>query len=111
MVNKLAKEAEIGRWVEQQYPLNTIELEYGTISYRSSGAQSPKSNFMILLHGIGSGSGSWVQTMSYFKQRYEVISWDAPGYNLSTPLSVEKPSPLDYAQKLGLFCLVQPRFR
>ena len=42
--------------------------------------------------------------MSFFKQSYEVISWDAPGYNLSTPLSVEKPSPIDYAQKLGLFC-------
>jgi len=59
---------------------------------------------MILLHGIGSGSGSWVHTLSYFEKKYEVIAWDAPGYNLSTPISIEKPKALDYAKKLGLFC-------
>ena len=91
-------------WVDKGYPLNTVELEHGIVSYRFSGTQHSGRNCMILLHGIGSGSGSWAHTLSFFQHRYGVIAWDAPGYNLSTPISSGNPTALDYAKKLEKFC-------
>ncbi len=54
---------------------------------------------VVLLHGIGSGSGSWIyQLQSQLRTR--VLAWDAPGYADSTALPMESPQAQDYAQRL-----------
>lgn len=57
----------------------------------------------VLLHGIGSGSASWVQQLQWVSDQAAqtpsagvVLAWDAPGYGQSTPLRDPQPSPQDY---------------
>jgi pimeloyl-ACP methyl ester carboxylesterase len=70
----------------------------GVIAYRATGgalAGLP----IVLLHGIGSGSASWVCQLSMLGERYPVFAWDAPGYGSSDP--VVKPQADVYAQRLA----------
>lgn len=53
----------------------------------------------ILLHGIGSGSGSWIEQLCD-ERLSRVLAWDAPGYADSTPLKADEPSAQDYAEQL-----------
>jgi pimeloyl-ACP methyl ester carboxylesterase len=53
----------------------------------------------ILLHGIGSGSGSWLHQLTD-QSLGRVLAWDAPGYADSAPLKVQEPAAADYAQVL-----------
>jgi pimeloyl-ACP methyl ester carboxylesterase len=53
----------------------------------------------ILLHGIGSGSGSWIHQLSD-ENLGRVLAWDAPGYADSTALKMDEPAAKDYAQVL-----------
>ena len=93
------------------YSLNGQERQ---ISYRSSLQQSGKDAehkgvTHVLLHGIGSGSASWVHQLQYARAHAwvkdeghslgEVLAWDAPGYALSTPLQNSEPTPQEYAQQ------------
>ncbi|WP_046111018.1 alpha/beta fold hydrolase [Aquincola tertiaricarbonis] len=55
---------------------------------------------VVCLHGIGSGSASWVDVALLLGDRAEVIAWDAPGYGESTPLPMAEPRATDYAQRL-----------
>ena len=60
----------------------------------------------VLMHGIGSGSASWVKQLQWVSDQDAqtpqtphtgaVLAWDAPGYGQSTPLSDPEPSPQDY---------------
>lgn len=88
-------------WVEDAYPSRSISVDGRKQAYREDG--SGDAPVMILLHGIGSGSGSWCYQLNHFKNRYRVIAWDAPGYNFSTPLGEEKLGAIDYARALGRF--------
>ncbi len=54
---------------------------------------------MVLLHGIGSGSGSWIEQLCDASLGH-VIAWDAPGYADSTPLNISHPQAQDYAHVL-----------
>jgi pimeloyl-ACP methyl ester carboxylesterase len=54
---------------------------------------------LVLLHGIGSGSGSWTLQLQC-EALGHVLAWDAPGYADSTALKVEHPVADDYAQVL-----------
>jgi pimeloyl-ACP methyl ester carboxylesterase len=56
---------------------------------------------VVLLHGIGSGAGSWLEVALQLGQYARVVAWDAPGYGDSTPLSVEAPGAEDYAERLA----------
>lgn len=56
---------------------------------------------VVLLHGIGSGSGSWVYQLAGLSSRYRVTAWDAPGYGESTPVARDAPSVDDYADRLA----------
>ncbi len=58
---------------------------------------------MVLLHGIGSGSGSWVHQLDAFASRFRVVAWDAPGYGESAPLDERAPTAADYADALEAF--------
>jgi pimeloyl-ACP methyl ester carboxylesterase len=68
------------------------------LSYREAG----KGQALVLLHGIGSSSASWLFQLEALKD-FRAIAWDAPGYGDS--LSLDKPEPAagDYAQALRTF--------
>lgn len=55
---------------------------------------------LVCLHGIGSGSASWLETAQLLAPRARLIAWDAPGYGESTPLPQAVPTGADYAQRL-----------
>jgi pimeloyl-ACP methyl ester carboxylesterase len=72
----------------------------GFVRYREAGAGAAvKQAPIVLLHGIGSGSGSWVRQLQADTNR-RVLAWDAPGYADSTPLKNPDPLAQDYAQVL-----------
>ena len=68
------------------------------IAYRESGAGQA----LVLLHGIGSSSASWLNQLEGLKG-YRLIAWDAPGYGGSDFLSEEKPLARHYAEALHGF--------
>ena len=68
------------------------------ISYREAGAGPA----LVLLHGIGSSSASWLFQLESLAG-YRLLAWDAPGYGASAFLSVAEPRPADYAQALHEF--------
>ena len=69
-----------------------------TISYRETGAGQA----LMLLHGIGSSSASWLHQLETL-EGYRLIAWDAPGYGESDFLAPREPKPADYAQALHEF--------
>ncbi|MCH7308419.1 alpha/beta hydrolase [Acinetobacter sp. NIPH 1852] len=82
-----------------KYPVKTIEVNGQVQAYREAGQGQP----LILLHGISSGSASWVNQLDMLSHHFHVIAWDAPGYGISTGLNTEQPNAADYAQRvLGL---------
>ena len=90
-------------WADQLYPINIIEAGDRKFSYREAGSQDQGTPVVAVLHGIGSGSGSWVRTLSHFKDSYRVLAWDAPGYNFSSFLPEDNPGALGYARALNEF--------
>ena len=78
------------------FPLQQVVSAGGAVSYRRAGAGP----VMVLLHGIGSASGSWLAQLQGLRGTKTVLAWDAPGYGLSDGLRVEKPEPRDYAQRV-----------
>lgn len=85
-------------WIDEKHPQHVIETAAGTLAYRAAG--DPASPVMVLLHGIGSGSGSWVHQLDDFSREYRVIAWDAPGYGPCTHLPDDAPVAADYANAL-----------
>lgn len=69
---------------------------------RSTGAGAAVTH--VLLHGIGSASGSWLaqlqQVVSGQGAASHVLAWDAPGYGASTALPMESPRAGDYAARM-----------
>jgi pimeloyl-ACP methyl ester carboxylesterase len=82
------------------YALAKVQTPRGGVSYRQAGAGPAE---LLLLHGIGSQSASWVQQLDGLAQAFRVIAWDAPGYGESNPIEVESPSAGDYAATLDAF--------
>jgi pimeloyl-ACP methyl ester carboxylesterase len=70
----------------------------GFVRYRQARAEAGGVP-LVLLHGIGSGSGSWIEQLQC-EALGHVLAWDAPGYADSTSLKVEQPVADDYAQVL-----------
>ena len=58
---------------------------------------------MVFLHGISSGSGSWVHQLTHFGSSARCVSWDAPGYGKSSALANPFPSASDYERALAGF--------
>jgi len=77
----------------------TIATANRQFSFRASGEGPP----LVLLHGIGSNSGSWSNQLSALSGQFRVIAWDAPGYGASSPLLEPRPLAQDYAEALALF--------
>jgi pimeloyl-ACP methyl ester carboxylesterase len=69
------------------------------ISYREAGAGPA----LLVLHGVGSGSGSWLAQFASLAPTLRLIAWDAPGYGESDVLPSDAPTASDYADAaLGL---------
>jgi pimeloyl-ACP methyl ester carboxylesterase len=80
------------------FPSKKLSVGGKTLAYRESGEGRP----LVLLHGIGSGSASWLFQLEGLAEAYRVIAWDAPGYGESDAFSIERPHPGDYARALSV---------
>jgi pimeloyl-ACP methyl ester carboxylesterase len=80
-----------------RYPPEVRDTEGGGVSLRCAGSGPD----VVLLHGIGSGSGSWVHQLDGLADRYSVTAWDAPGYGDSDPVASDAPDADDYAARLA----------
>lgn len=69
----------------------------GIVSYREAGTGPA----LVLLHGIGNQSGSWVRQLEALGGRFRTVAWDAPGYGESDRLPAESPTAADYAGTLA----------
>lgn len=73
--------------------LKTVDIGQGrVISYREAGAGVP----VVILHGLGGRSDSWVPQYETLSAKYRVIGWDAPGYNESSEMPEDEPTIRDY---------------
>ena len=45
------------------------------------------SDGIVLLHGIGGRGDTWCGQIDHFKNRYNVLAWDAPGFGDAAPMS------------------------
>lgn len=81
-------------------PVRCAATAWGQVQYRQSGLAEQATH--VLLHGIGSGSASWVEQLMAVQHREDVrvLAWDAPGYGASTPVEASSPLALDYAHRL-----------
>lgn len=78
----------------------SVNTPHGRVQYRCAGHASHVTH--VLLHGIGSGSASWVTQLACAQDRHDVrvLAWEAPGYGESTPLPMPVPLAADYAQQM-----------
>ncbi|GAA4351526.1 alpha/beta hydrolase [Variovorax defluvii] len=89
--------AELAR-LDARFPARSVTVAGGaSVSVRECGTGP----VLVCLHGIGSGSASWVDTAQLLAGEARLIAWDAPGYGSSTPLAADAPKAADYAQRLG----------
>jgi len=83
----------------QDFSLQRISTPLGQVAYRSAGTEGQP--LWILLHGIGSASGSWLaQLQAAQGLGVRILAWDAPGYGQSTPVQPDQPKASDYAARL-----------
>ena len=77
-----------------------VSTALGRVHFRSAGHAPGVSH--VLLHGIGSGSASWVRQLQAADAApgARVLAWDAPGYESSDPVNAEWPLAADYAARL-----------
>ena len=81
-------------------PLKTVDLgKSQKISYREAGSGTP----LIILHGLGGRSESWLPQYDSLSDTYRVIGWDAPGYGGSTEMQIDSPEISDYADMVLRF--------
>lgn len=78
-------------------PARPVPWREGQLSWRVAGTGPA----LVLLHGIGSGAGSWQAQLAALSSRFRVLAWDAPGYGESSPLPMPAPLAADYAEALA----------
>ena len=83
-----------------RFPARSIDTALGVLQYRQAGEAARVTH--VLLHGIGSGSASWVEQLRAAEGRSDLrlLAWDAPGYGESTPVASASPVASDYAERL-----------
>ncbi|MEY2781838.1 MAG: hypothetical protein RL307_1542 [Pseudomonadota bacterium] len=84
--------------IGQLRAMSLLKAQIGAdwISYRQAG-QGPA---LVLLHGIGSASGSWLHQLMTPPGHQQVLAWDAPGYGHSSALPMDQPTAEDYAKRM-----------
>jgi len=85
--------------LSQRFAPQSIDTALGRIGFRRAGPDDARDP-LVLLHGIGSGSGSWVRQLEAFAATRTVLAWDAPGYGASQALPEAEPQAHDYAQRV-----------
>jgi pimeloyl-ACP methyl ester carboxylesterase len=83
----------------QALPIKTLQAGDDAFTYREAGAGEA----IVFLHGISSGSASWVHQLIHFRAQARCIAWDAPGYGGSTPLQEQRPSASHFERALQHF--------
>ncbi len=78
----------------------SVRTAGGEQCFREAGAMPADGCAIVLLHGIGSGAGSWLKPALQLAGTTRVIAWDAPGYGRSAPLAQAAPTAPDYAARL-----------
>ncbi len=79
-----------------RFPMLEVGPAHQRIAYRSAGKGLP----LLMLHGIGGGSGSWLPQLEMLARRFKVIAWDAPGYGNSSLIADPTSIASDYADAL-----------
>ncbi len=84
-----------------RFPVQHAALGTDAVQFRQSG-NTRIAPTHVLLHGIGSGSASWVHQLvaAQTSQSQHVLAWDAPGYAGSSALPMQAPLASDYANRL-----------
>jgi pimeloyl-ACP methyl ester carboxylesterase len=82
-----------------RHPVRSLSADGALLCWREAGHAGLPA--LVLLHGIGSGSGSWLNQLATLGETHRVIAWDAPGYGNSTPLADAAPLAADYAASLA----------
>ena len=85
--------------IETTFPIQYLNFESYSFSYRENGTGPA----IIFLHGIGSGSGSWIYQLKGLAANYRIIAWDAPGYGSTARLPMENPDATHYREALEKF--------
>ncbi len=81
------------------FPIHETTLPGGNaVQFRQ--ARGTGSGTIVLLHGIGSNSGSWLPQLRHGLNAGRVLAWDTPGYGDSTPVESSRAAALDYAAVL-----------
>ncbi len=81
----------------------TANDKHAVLRYREAGSGAGNTEPpLVLLHGIGSGSASWVYQLDVADASHSahVLAWDAPGYADSSALPMAMPLAQDYAQRM-----------
>jgi pimeloyl-ACP methyl ester carboxylesterase len=97
--------AQISLSVEDRinkFPLQSVKTCGKVFTYREVSGNS-NAPIVVLLHGIGSSSASWINQFEDLAGQYRLIAWDAPGYGGSTALTMSSPNALNYATALHTF--------
>lgn len=88
-----------------QFAPERLAVGDATVQFRRArSADAAEAVTHVLLHGIGSASGSWLAQLQQARGSQQVachvLAWDAPGYGNSTALSMQTPVAADYALRL-----------
>jgi len=85
----------------QAHPLHSVATASGAVQYRHAGLPVAQTTH-VLLHGIGSGSGSWLMQLEAAAQQpgVGVLAWEAPGYGGSRPVDPAEPLARDYGLRV-----------
>ena len=84
--------------LERDFPQRLVRHGEVVSTWREAGAADAPA--LVLLHGIGSGSASWLPLAQCLKARARLIAWDTPGYGESTPLAEAAPRAEAYMLRL-----------
>jgi pimeloyl-ACP methyl ester carboxylesterase len=79
-----------------QFPAGRVATASGATGFRRAGTGPT----LVLLHGIGSASGSWLRQLAQLQGAHTVLAWDAPGYGQSEPLPMAEPGAPDYGRRV-----------
>lgn len=69
------------------------------VHYRRAGSGP----LIVMLHQSPTSSEEYVPIMEEWGKKYTVIAPDTPGYGLSDPINISKPTITDFAKSLGEF--------
>lgn len=83
------------------FPLLHARDAGAQIAYRHARpAAGASTTPIVLLHGIGSASASWLRQLQHCGRLRSVLAWNAPGYSESSALPMMAPAAGDYARSM-----------